>query len=60
MRVLYFLAAGIVLYFAADRILDLIERFRGERFEQRTIVFFFILLGLGLITFPMLDRVLGP
>ncbi|MCW5699309.1 MAG: hypothetical protein KIT00_05670 [Rhodospirillales bacterium] len=58
MMTLYFLATGIVLYVVADRILDLIERYRGERFDQRTVVFFFILLALGLVTFPLLEYLL--
>ncbi|MBK8907048.1 MAG: hypothetical protein IPM60_03850 [Rhodospirillales bacterium] len=59
MATLYFIAAGVVLYLIADRLLDLIERYRGARFEQRTLVFFAILLVLALVTFPILRRVAG-
>lgn len=59
MATLYFIAAGVVLYLIADRLLDLIERYRGARFGQRTLVFFAILLVLALVTFPILRRVAG-
>lgn len=54
MEAVSFLLVAVVLYWLADRILDRIEVSRGSRFEQRTVVFFFILLGLALVTFPVL------
>jgi hypothetical protein len=54
-----FLLVAVVLYWLADRILDRIEVSRGARFEQRTIVFFFILLGMALVVFPVLRWLLG-
>ena len=59
MSALYLIVVGIVLYFVSDRILLGIERVRGHRFQQRTIIFFFILLGLGLVTFPVMRNLLG-
>ena len=59
MSAIYFTLAGIVLYLIADRILDRIERRRGERFEHRTLVFFGILLTLALVTFPILRALSG-
>lgn len=59
MAAVYLIAVGIVLYFLSDRILVGIERKRGRPFEQRTIIFFFILLGLGLVTFPLMQNLLG-
>ena len=56
---LYFLVVAVVLYFVADRILEFIEVRRGTRFEQRTIVFFFILLTLALVTFAVIQRLQG-
>ncbi len=56
---LYFLAVAVALYFLADRILDFIEIRRGARFGQRTIIFFFILLGLALATFTLIQRLQG-
>lgn len=55
---IYFTLAGIVLYLAADWVLERIEIHRGERLEHRTLVFFGILLGLALATFPLLQSLL--
>jgi hypothetical protein len=59
MQALYFIAASIVLYFVSDWILNRIEIARGERLENRTLIFFAILLALGLLTFSLLPRLLG-
>ena len=58
MAAIYFIITGIVLYLVADRLLDRIELHRGERLEHRTLVFFGILLGLALATFPLLQSLL--
>ena len=55
---IYFTIAAIVLYLSADWLLDRIERHRGERLEHRTLIFFGILLGLALATFPLLRMLL--
>lgn len=60
MEVLYFTLAAIVLYVVSDRILDAIERRAGRRFENRTLIFFAILLGLALATFALIRRFAGP
>lgn len=59
MELLYFGAVAIVLYVAADRILDRIEVARGRRFEHRSAIFFAILLGLALFTFATIRQFLG-
>lgn len=59
MESVYFLLVGVVLYFAADRILDFIETRRGARFRQRSVVFFFILLALAVISFYLIQRLTG-
>lgn len=59
MEAVSFILVAVALYWLADRILDRIEVSRGSRFEQRAVVFFFILLGLALISFPVLRRLLG-
>ena len=55
MSAIYFTLTGIVVYLIADWLLDRIEIHRGERLEHRTLVFFGILLGLALVTFPVLQ-----
>jgi hypothetical protein len=56
---LYYTVAGIVLYLAADAILNRIEVRRGRRFEHRTLIFFFILLALALVAFQLIQRFLA-
>ena len=59
MDAVYFTLAAIVLYFAADAILEWIERLRGGRFENRQLVFFAIILPLALATFALIRLVSG-
>lgn len=59
MEVFYFTLAAIVLYVVSDRILDAVERRAGRRFENRTLIFFAILLVLGLATFALIRRFAG-
>jgi predicted PurR-regulated permease PerM len=51
MDIVYFTIIAIGIYFAADRLLDFIERKRGARFENRQVAFFAIILSLALLTF---------
>lgn len=59
MEIVYFTLVAIGLYFLSDALLDWIERRRGARFEQRSIVFFVIILALSLVTFQVLSRLFG-
>jgi predicted PurR-regulated permease PerM len=59
-EILYFTIAGIALYFAADFLLDWVERRRGTRFENRSLIFFAILLALALIAFQVIGRMVPP
>ena len=54
MDAVYFTVVAIVLYFAADAILDWMERRRGVRFRNRQLVFFAIILPLALASFALL------
>lgn len=58
MELVYFALAGITLYFLADRIVAGLERLRGRVFENRTVVFFLVILPLALVTFEILQRLL--
>jgi hypothetical protein len=60
MTTIYFTLVAIGLYLVADRILDALERRAGRRFEQRSLVFFALLLALSLATFAILRRFLAP
>lgn len=54
MEAILFTLAGIVLYFVSDRILDWIEVKRGRRFENRTLIFFVIILVLAMGLFNLI------
>ena len=60
MEMLYYTLAGIALYLAADWILNRIEIRRGARFDNRTLIFFGILLALALISFQLIQHFLAP
>jgi predicted PurR-regulated permease PerM len=59
MQIIYYTVAGIVLYLVADWILRQLERRRGSVFENRTLIFFFILLALALVTFQAIQYFLA-
>ena len=48
-------AAGLILYFLSDWILDQIEVRRGQRFANRSVVFFVIILTLAVVVFNLID-----
>jgi hypothetical protein len=51
---------GIGLYFASDWILDRLETRRGSRFENRSIIFFVIILVLAFVSFQLISRLQQP
>lgn len=59
METIYFTLVAIVLYFAANWILERIETARGRRLEHRTLVFFAILLVLAVTSFALIRRYTG-
>ena len=56
MQIVLFTVLAVVLYLAADRLLDLLERRAGRRFEYRSAIFFAILLALAVTTFAIVQR----
>lgn len=54
MEALYFTLVAVGLYFLSDWLLERIERLRGQRFEQRSIVFFAIIAVLALVSFQVI------
>lgn len=54
MAIVWLTLVAIILYVLADRILDAFERRAGRRFEQRSIIFFGLILGLALIAFALI------
>ena len=58
MEAVYFTIAGVVLYLLADRLLVLIERRAGRVLENRTLVFFVLMLCLAVGTFAAIRNFL--
>jgi hypothetical protein len=58
MEIIYFTLVAIGLYFASDWILDRIESKRGRPFENRSVIFFVIILVLAVVSFQILGRLL--
>lgn len=58
MDVVYFTITAIVLYVAADYILDRVERAIGRRLQYRSVIFFFLLAGMATAAFAVLDKYL--
>lgn len=59
MEAVYFLVVAIALYFVADWLLRRIEAILGRTLENRTVVFFFLLMGLALVSFSLIQRFFG-
>ncbi len=59
MEFVYFTVLAVVLYILADRILRWIEEFLGRTLEQRSVVFFGLLLLMALISFWIVRTVAG-
>ena len=51
MEFIYFTIVAVALYLLADRILLSIESYLGRRLEQRSVVFFLLLLVMALTSF---------
>jgi len=59
MSIVYFTLVAIVLYFAADWILERVEIAAGKRLEHRSLIFFAILLTLALTSFSLIQSFTG-
>ncbi len=59
MSVVYFTIVAIILYFAADWLLERIEISAGRRLEHRSLIFFVILLTLALASFSLIQYYTG-
>lgn len=54
MEIVYFTVVAAALYLISDRILDTLERRAGKRFDNRTLIFFAIIMTLSLLSFAMI------
>jgi len=57
MEMIYFTLVAIGLYLVSDRILLQIEIVRGKRLENRSVVFFFIIITFSVVTFALIQAV---
>lgn len=55
MEMLYYTIAAIFLYVVSDWILNRIEARRGERFDNRSVIFFAIILVLSVSLFNLIQ-----
>ena len=58
LEVFYYTVVAASLYFVSDWILDRIEVSRGERFKNRSVIFFLIILTLAFISFNLMKYLL--
>lgn len=57
-EMLAYTITAVALYFISDKLLNWIEARRGKRFENRTLIFFGIIMLLALVSFEILQRLL--
>ena len=58
-ELILFTLNAIVIYLVADRLVRMIEHRRGGVMPHRQIVFFVIFLALALVSFQLMQMVLG-
>jgi len=56
MEAVYFTAAAAILYLVSNWILERIEVGIGRRLDNRTLIFFVLLLSLALASFAVIRR----
>ena len=59
MEIFYFTVTAILCYVIADWALKRVEAIAGRRFENRTLIFFAMLLGLALVSFALIRNLAG-
>jgi len=59
MAAVIYTLTGIILYVAADWLLRRLESRAGRVFENRTLVFFGILLSMALVAFAVIRSLVG-
>lgn len=59
-ELILFTLNAVVIYLVADRLVRMIERRRGAALKQRQVVFFVIFLALALVSFRLMQMLLGP
>jgi len=57
-QIIVFTLVGAGLYLFTDWLLNRIERSRGARFENRSLIFFVLILFFALVSFQVIGRLL--
>ena len=55
-ELLLFTLVGAALYLFSDWLLNRLERARGAPFAHRSVIFFGLILGLALVSFEIIGR----
>ena len=59
MAAIIYTLTGIILYVAADWVLRRLESRAGRVFENRTVIFFALLLSMALVAFAVIRAFVG-
>ncbi|NCF27305.1 MAG: hypothetical protein GWP69_07975 [Gammaproteobacteria bacterium] len=59
MEIVYFTLTAIACYVVSDLVLKRMELIAGRRFENRTVIFFAIMLALALVSFALVRNLAG-
>ena len=57
MEFVYFTITAILLYVVSDSLVNKIEKMRGERMKNRSLVFFVIILVLAMASFKLIEYI---
>jgi hypothetical protein len=57
-EIIYFTLVAVGLYFVSDWSLDRIETARGRPFENRSVIFFVIILVLSVVSFQIIGHLM--
>jgi len=58
MEIVLFTVVAAALYFISDTVLKAVEYRRGAALPHRSLIFFALILGLALISFEVINRLL--
>ena len=56
MEILYFTVTAVILYVVSDMLVNQIEKMRGERMKNRSLVFFAIIMILAVTSFNLIEH----
>lgn len=57
MEIIWFTLMAVILYLVSDGILEFIEKKKGERLPNRSVIFFIIISILAFISFQIIQNI---